>query len=190
MCREVLPIASHYGESNFMYWLSICLAGAARESLMPTETKEFSWGGRCPDATWFWGNACVVCLFDVCLFYLVAIIAKLLISLQLSRWFGRWSDRWSSGFKGQKLWPCPGPSGNYRWWSSNPSHLFLCFLLAMVLDTPIWWISLSLIFLQNDKLRWWSIFREPEHELVGKIQLYINFSTSADETSHPKVKYL
>lgn len=38
----------------------------------------------------------------------------------------------------------------------------------------------------NDKLRWWSIFREPEHELVGKIQLYINFSTSADETSHPK----
>jgi len=59
----------------------------------------------------------------------------------------------------------------------------------MVLDTPMWRISLSLISLQNDKLRWWSIFREPEHELVGKIQLYINFSTSADETSHPKVNY-
>ncbi|PWA52563.1 hypothetical protein CTI12_AA453550 [Artemisia annua] len=34
---------------------------------------------------------------------------------------------------------------------------------------------------QNDKLRWWSIYREPEHELVGKIQLYINYTTSLDE---------
>jgi hypothetical protein len=25
-----------------------------------------------------------------------------------------------------------------------------------------------------DKLRWWSIYREPEHELVGRIQLYIH----------------
>ncbi|GAB4844919.1 hypothetical protein Ancab_038311 [Ancistrocladus abbreviatus] len=38
----------------------------------------------------------------------------------------------------------------------------------------------------SDKLRWWSIYHEPEHELVGKIQLYINFSTSADENSHLK----
>ncbi|XP_024968890.1 uncharacterized protein LOC112508492 [Cynara cardunculus var. scolymus] len=36
---------------------------------------------------------------------------------------------------------------------------------------------------QNDKLRWWSIYREPEHELVGKIQLYINYTTSLDENS-------
>lgn len=35
----------------------------------------------------------------------------------------------------------------------------------------------------NDKLRWWSIFHEPEHELVGKIQLYINFSTSTEENN-------
>ncbi|KAK9758272.1 hypothetical protein RND81_01G219800 [Saponaria officinalis] len=35
----------------------------------------------------------------------------------------------------------------------------------------------------NDKLRWWSIFREPEHELVGKVQLYVNFSTSSDENN-------
>nr|GEU75605.1 hypothetical protein CTI12_AA453550 [Tanacetum cinerariifolium] len=34
---------------------------------------------------------------------------------------------------------------------------------------------------QNDKLRWWSIYREPEHELVGKIQLYINYTTSLDD---------
>ncbi|KAK9270559.1 hypothetical protein L1049_026140 [Liquidambar formosana] len=39
---------------------------------------------------------------------------------------------------------------------------------------------------QGDKLRWWSIYREPEHELVGKIQLYINYSTTLDETSNLK----
>ncbi|XP_030934042.1 uncharacterized protein LOC115959685 isoform X1 [Quercus lobata] len=37
-----------------------------------------------------------------------------------------------------------------------------------------------------DKLRWWSVYREPEHELVGKIQLYINYSTVSDDNSHPK----
>ncbi|GLT79898.1 hypothetical protein SLA2020_513670 [Shorea laevis] len=37
-----------------------------------------------------------------------------------------------------------------------------------------------------DKLRWWSVYREPEHELVGKLQLYINYSTSKDENGHPK----
>lgn len=34
----------------------------------------------------------------------------------------------------------------------------------------------------NDKLRWWSIYREPEHELIGKIQLYINYTTSLDDS--------
>ncbi|KAF8377347.1 hypothetical protein HHK36_030724 [Tetracentron sinense] len=38
----------------------------------------------------------------------------------------------------------------------------------------------------GDKLRWWSIYREPEHEHVGKMQLYINYSTSPDENSHLK----
>ncbi|XP_057490269.1 uncharacterized protein LOC130776172 [Actinidia eriantha] len=38
----------------------------------------------------------------------------------------------------------------------------------------------------GDKLRWWSIYREPEHELVGKLQLYINYSTILDETSNLK----
>lgn len=41
--------------------------------------------------------------------------------------------------------------------------------------------------MQADKLRWWSVYREPEHELVGKIQLYINYSTVSDDNSHPKV---
>ncbi|XP_071728759.1 uncharacterized protein [Rutidosis leptorrhynchoides] len=36
---------------------------------------------------------------------------------------------------------------------------------------------------QNDKLRWWSIYREPEHEFVGKVQLYINYTTSLDESN-------
>ncbi|CAK7347233.1 unnamed protein product [Dovyalis caffra] len=34
-----------------------------------------------------------------------------------------------------------------------------------------------------DKLRWWSIYREPEHELVGKLQLYIIYSTSSDDSN-------
>ncbi|KAG5052607.1 hypothetical protein HKD37_02G005259 [Glycine soja] len=37
-----------------------------------------------------------------------------------------------------------------------------------------------------DKLRWWPIYREPDHELVGKLQLYVNYSTSADDNSHLK----
>ncbi|XP_041021346.1 uncharacterized protein LOC121262803 isoform X2 [Juglans microcarpa x Juglans regia] len=37
-----------------------------------------------------------------------------------------------------------------------------------------------------DRLRWWSVYCEPEHEVVGKIQLYINYSTSSDDNSHPK----
>lgn len=43
--------------------------------------------------------------------------------------------------------------------------------------------------MQADKVRWWSIYREPEHELVGKIQLYVNYSASTDDNSHPKVCY-
>ncbi|XP_059631017.1 uncharacterized protein LOC132273926, partial [Cornus florida] len=38
----------------------------------------------------------------------------------------------------------------------------------------------------GDKLRWWSIYREPEHELVGRVQLYINYSTILDENSNLK----
>ncbi|GAB2219633.1 hypothetical protein Droror1_Dr00007270 [Drosera rotundifolia] len=42
----------------------------------------------------------------------------------------------------------------------------------------------------SDKLRWWSIYHEPEHELVGKIQLYIIFSSSTDDNSNPRVSIL
>lgn len=44
--------------------------------------------------------------------------------------------------------------------------------------------------MQADKLRLWSAYREPEHELVGKLQLYIMYSTSADDNSNLKVSYL
>ncbi|CAH8364024.1 unnamed protein product [Eruca vesicaria subsp. sativa] len=40
--------------------------------------------------------------------------------------------------------------------------------------------------IQAEKLRWWSVFREPEHQLVGKVQLYIDFSASFDDNSHLK----
>ncbi|XP_065876247.1 uncharacterized protein [Euphorbia lathyris] len=38
----------------------------------------------------------------------------------------------------------------------------------------------------SDKLRWWPIYHEPEHELIGRIQLYINYSTTIDESNNPK----
>eukprot|EP01018_Ginkgo_biloba_P005667 Gb_02174 [translate_table: standard] len=37
-----------------------------------------------------------------------------------------------------------------------------------------------------DKLRWWSIYREPEHESVGKVQLFINYITTTDDLSSMK----
>ncbi|KAK4274158.1 hypothetical protein QN277_017432 [Acacia crassicarpa] len=37
-----------------------------------------------------------------------------------------------------------------------------------------------------DKLRWWNIYHGQEHNLVGKIQLHIHYSTSSDDSSHPK----
>ncbi|KAL5153983.1 Calcium-dependent protein kinase 14 [Glycine soja] len=40
-----------------------------------------------------------------------------------------------------------------------------------------------------DKLRWWPIYREPNHELMGKLQLYVNYSTSADDNSHLKMRH-
>ncbi|KAJ0981455.1 hypothetical protein J5N97_009710 [Dioscorea zingiberensis] len=41
----------------------------------------------------------------------------------------------------------------------------------------------SIIENPNDKLRWWSIYSEPDHELVGRIQLYANYTTSLDENN-------
>ncbi|XP_068642978.1 uncharacterized protein [Aristolochia californica] len=35
----------------------------------------------------------------------------------------------------------------------------------------------------GDKHRWWSIYHEPDHELVGRLQLYINYTTSQDKNS-------
>ncbi|XP_039032056.1 uncharacterized protein LOC120166977 [Hibiscus syriacus] len=35
----------------------------------------------------------------------------------------------------------------------------------------------------GDKLRWWLLYREPEHELVGRVQLYIHYSTSQEENN-------
>ncbi|KAI9106858.1 hypothetical protein K1719_022386 [Acacia pycnantha] len=37
-----------------------------------------------------------------------------------------------------------------------------------------------------DKLHWWPIYHEPDHELVGKIQLYMTYSTSLDDINSLK----
>ncbi|PON38807.1 pesticidal crystal cry8Ba protein [Parasponia andersonii] len=36
----------------------------------------------------------------------------------------------------------------------------------------------------DEKLRWWPIYSDPEHESVGRVQLYINYTTSPSD--HPK----
>ncbi|KAL8229027.1 hypothetical protein R6Q57_013927 [Mikania cordata] len=38
----------------------------------------------------------------------------------------------------------------------------------------------------GDKLRWWPIYHEPEHELVGRIQLNLHYSTNTDESNNVK----
>ncbi|KAH0455216.1 hypothetical protein IEQ34_015248 [Dendrobium chrysotoxum] len=38
----------------------------------------------------------------------------------------------------------------------------------------------------SDKVRWWSIYREPENEFVGRIQLYVNYSTTTNEINSLK----
>ncbi|GAB2301627.1 hypothetical protein Dimus_035657 [Dionaea muscipula] len=82
---------------------------------------------------------------------------------------------------------------------SGETHVFLPDglgddLLVEVLDSKSKGTTCGRVLVQvaavaddpSDKLRWWSIYHEPEHDLVGKIQLYINFSTSVDENSHLK----
>lgn len=34
---------------------------------------------------------------------------------------------------------------------------------------------------QNEKVRWWPIYHEPEHEHIGRIQLHLSYSSSLDE---------
>ncbi|XP_024028571.1 uncharacterized protein LOC21391910 [Morus notabilis] len=38
----------------------------------------------------------------------------------------------------------------------------------------------------EDKLKWWPIYSDPEHEPVGRVQLYINYTTTLGESNHPK----
>ncbi|KAK3017683.1 hypothetical protein RJ639_004050 [Escallonia herrerae] len=58
--------------------------------------------------------------------------------------------------------------------------------VADIADNPIAREGLLTVLMQGDKLRWWPIYHEPEHELVGRIQLFINYSTSLDENGHLK----
>ncbi|XP_062100220.1 uncharacterized protein LOC133806101 [Humulus lupulus] len=36
----------------------------------------------------------------------------------------------------------------------------------------------------DEKLRWWPIYSDPEHDTIGRVQLYINYTTSSSD--HPK----
>ncbi|WZZ22695.1 hypothetical protein YC2023_124082 [Brassica napus] len=47
--------------------------------------------------------------------------------------------------------------------------------LAAIVEEPGW------LFYQSEKLKWWAIYHEPEHERIGKIQLHINYLSSLDE---------
>ncbi|CAO2828235.1 unnamed protein product [Amaranthus hypochondriacus] len=44
----------------------------------------------------------------------------------------------------------------------------------------------SIMDSNNDKIRWWSIYHESDHEPIGKVQLYLNYSTTLDDNSHLK----
>lgn len=41
--------------------------------------------------------------------------------------------------------------------------------------------------MQGNKLRWWPIYHEPEHEVVGRVQLSIRYSNTPVENNHIKV---
>lgn len=40
--------------------------------------------------------------------------------------------------------------------------------------------SSFLLLKQTEKGRWWPIYHEPEHELIGRIQLHLSYSSSLD----------
>jgi hypothetical protein len=74
-------------------------------------------------------------------------------------------------------------------------------MLRVLSEAEVRRLSMSLLtnfLMQADKLRWWSIYREPGHEIVGPIHLYIHYTTAADESNmkvqmlqiyHTNVKY-
>ncbi|WZZ50158.1 hypothetical protein YC2023_050265 [Brassica napus] len=53
-------------------------------------------------------------------------------------------------------------------------------------QVPIKLMLLNEECIQDEKLLWWSVFREPGHQLVGKLQLYIDYTASSDDNSHLK----
>ncbi|XP_010530236.1 PREDICTED: uncharacterized protein LOC104806846 [Tarenaya hassleriana] len=80
---------------------------------------------------------------------------------------------------------------------SGESHVFFPDsvgddLIVEILDSKGKHFGRVLVQLANvsedsaEKVRWWSVFREPEHQPVGKLQLYINYSASFDDNSHLK----
>ncbi|KAJ7943715.1 Pesticidal crystal cry8Ba protein [Quillaja saponaria] len=38
----------------------------------------------------------------------------------------------------------------------------------------------------SHRLRWWPIYHEPQHDLIGRLQLHIDYTTSSDDSHHLK----
>jgi len=43
---------------------------------------------------------------------------------------------------------------------------------------------------QSDRVRWYNIYSEPEHECVGKVQLFLSYNVTSGEVDSAKVKTL
>lgn len=41
---------------------------------------------------------------------------------------------------------------------------------------------------QSDRVRWYNIYSEPEHECVGKVQLFLSYTVTSGEVDSAKVK--
>lgn len=43
---------------------------------------------------------------------------------------------------------------------------------------------------QNDRVRWYNIYSGSEHELVGKVQLFLSYTVTSGEVDSAKVNFL
>jgi hypothetical protein len=49
------------------------------------------------------------------------------------------------------------------------------------------YINIIVYAIQNDRVRWYGFYNEREHECVGKVQLFLNYTTTSGEIGSAKV---
>jgi hypothetical protein len=49
------------------------------------------------------------------------------------------------------------------------------------------YINIIVYAVQNDRVRWYGFYNEREHECVGKVQLFLNYTTTSGEIGSAKV---